>query len=210
MKQLLLLLSIGLFTNCQLRTSNDNLNQDIQDPRVEKILPVIKPRFVENLSKLDESKFPSINCDTIDNIRFDYLPKIKGIQDYEMQEGKYVCNRTYSNNFKTYILSVYEGGDYGPMIILYNCKKDSVLASKMIYQVGSYENDYKHKYSTVFLNDSTFQLKLESQGMAMDSTGYIPDSMDFRMKTEIFEIASNGGFKLLKQEDMTWRKGRKN
>ncbi|MCK9206076.1 MAG: hypothetical protein M0P66_03100 [Salinivirgaceae bacterium] len=204
MKHLLFLIIIGLFISCQFSKENSYAKSMIETENQVNI-PEIKPIFVNNLSQLKESKFPNNKCDTIDNIDFVSLPPIENIDDFTWREGKYVCNRTYNDNFKTYILSVYEGGDYGPMTILYNCKKDSVLDSKMIYQVGSCENNYEHKYSTVFLNDSTFVITLKSQSMAMDSMAYLPDSLDYSLKTEQYEIASNGGFRLINETKRNWR-----
>ena len=198
MKHFLLIVSVFVFYSCLDSEEKTNMANQNHKP-----LPEVNKQTVRFLSYIDASRFPNTACDTIDNIDFNNLPIIEGDDRTKEFFYKYVCNRTFCDNFNTYILSSYEGGDYGPLTFLCTCIQDTILAIKKLYQIGDYENDYKHKYSTVFLSDSTFVVTKKSQIRKMDSLG-MSDSLCHYLKIESYEIARNGGFRLLNETLEEW------
>ncbi|MEZ5148786.1 MAG: hypothetical protein R2759_17380 [Bacteroidales bacterium] len=89
----------------------------------------------KNLSIIDETKFITECQDSLTAFDYRYLkglPKITGIEYFDYFEGKYYCNKTFNNYFKTYIFCINEGGDSGPSLTLIDIQEDTLLANKSI------------------------------------------------------------------------------
>jgi len=204
MNQALIIVSVILISVYPIKNIRiDTIESGIKTEQDTSQQPLITPMHFKGLSQLDESKFPLEKVDTLlDLNKFDLknLPEITEIRYFNYGEGpgKYFCNRTFSVNFKTYILYVWEGGDCSPEFLLMNIKGDSVLAWKIINIYCAWEHGV-NRTGSVFINDSTFTLFHNGW-----NNEHVKDSVQHTFSSQKYRIASNGGFILLDQRNEKW------
>jgi hypothetical protein len=193
------ILILVFFTSCLIDDNRDKEGKNDTLPNVStKDLPPINPRFVKNLSLIDESKFSKECRDsltTIDYQDLNGLPEIMGIDFFNHFDGKYYCNRTFNRNFKTYIFYIYEGGDSGPSLTLMNTKEDTLIVSKVLWVEHAWERG-KGSTRTIFNSDSVFTIL--QNGISGDE---VEDSITIYRIHEIYKIAINGGLELLNRNE---------
>jgi len=167
-----------------------------------------RPTYISYHGNLDKTKFAPHSCDTINQLQwkeFQALPKIEGNSYYEGMDGRYFCDRSFSNQFNSFILGTFEGGDCGSALILVNCIGDSVISEKVLFQDCLSENS-SNTYSTIFQNDSVFTLVCIARTKAVDLTGeYIVDSLDQFVSKEIIVIDNNGMLQNKSSHIEKWR-----
>ena len=209
MKNLLFLLTLVTQLSCLSSINGDKLVTTDEKQIDEMKLPQRGAVFISNHGNLDKTKFPHQSRDTINQLtrdEFQALPIITGSRYYEGMDGRYFCDRSFSNQFNSYILATFEGGDCGTTMVLVNCKGDSVMGQKVLSEHCAWEHENR-KRSAVFQNDSTFIVTVSAEGTAIDSLGnYLIDSLDYLHETQKYRIKADGLIQIQHTEKKRWRK----
>jgi len=119
-------------------------------------------KIVEGVSKLSNTDFEKCVSDTFrtTEISTDIFNSLKPITNikyfiFDNEFGRYYCNRTFSNRFNTYILCYPPFIDYDIMLLLINCKGDTIYNQIDLSTTSNHELGNSSSYS-IFLNDSVF------------------------------------------------------